>query len=308
MLHESFLMWHRLLADKLMKVKEFLKAGFAGLMLALMSCSSPSFDGTYEGVLPAADCPGIYVLLTVNGDKYELLEKYLLHPETFVTYGKVESADGGKGLRLDNRMELEVEGNGLVCQKVALKRVSSEKALPELYTSVALKDYQTGEDATVRLYEREGKRYAAFSMGDKDYTLRLEAQSDSVNEYRDSESSLKLTAGAPADFLSEKIVFDGPDGAYSFARLTPVYNVYRLVEPKEEDDNVPSFYDVVYYAGDTEAYVKLLTSDASQCYTLPQVEASAKTAVYTDGKVEWHAGNHRNATLIVDGKIYNYKE
>lgn len=290
-----------------MRVKEFLKAGFAGLMLALTSCSSPSFDGTYEGVLPAADCPGIYVLLAVNGDKYELLEKYLLHPETFVTYGKVESTDGGKGLHLDNSMELKVEGGSLQCQRVALRRISSETVLPELYTSVALKDYQTGEDAVVRFYEREEKKYADLSLGDKDYKLKLETLNDSVSEYRGSDFSLKLAMSDPLEPFSEKIVFEGPCGTSSFARLTPVYSVYNLTEPKG-DESVPSFYDVVYYTGDTESYVKLITSDTEQCYTLSQVEGSAKAAVYTDGKVEWHVGNHRNATLIVDGKIYKYKE
>lgn len=288
-----------------MKVNRFLKAGFAGLMLALMSCSSPSFDGTYEGVLPAADCPGIYVLLTVNGDKYELLEKYLLHPETFVTYGKVESTDGGKGLHLDNRMELKVGDNGLFCQEAPLKRISSETALPELYTSVALKDYRTGEDAAVRFYEREEKKYADFSLGDKDYKLKLETRNDSVSEYRNGESCLKLLAGE--NTYSAQILFDCPDGVYSFARITPTYVTYTLTDSKGNAD-IPVFYDALYYNEDTAACVKLITADPARCYTLPQTEASSKTAVYTDGKIEWNFGNHQNATLIIDGSIYNYTE
>lgn len=300
-------MQHRPQTDKLMKVNRFLKAGCAGLMLALMSCSSPSLDGTYEGILPAADCPGIYVLLAVNGDKYELLEKYMLHPETFVTYGKVESTEGGKGLHLDNRMELEVGDNGLFCQEIPLKRISSETVLPDLYTDMALKDNETGENVTVRLYGRGEKKYADFNWADEVYKLKLENRNDSVSEYRDSNRSLKFIVGKPADFLSGKIVLDGPGGPHSFIRLTPVYNVYSLTDAKG-DTEVPSFYDVVYYNGDAEAHVKLITADRTKCYTLTQTEASAKTAVYTDGKVEWHLGNHRNATLILDGKIYTYKE
>ena len=34
-------------------------------------------NGTYEGVFPAADCPGIYMMLVVNGSQYELFEKYI---------------------------------------------------------------------------------------------------------------------------------------------------------------------------------------------------------------------------------------
>ena len=62
--------------------KKILQSVLWGFILILSSCrsSQPPYDGTYEGILPAADCPGIYVLLTINGGQYELLEKYITRP------------------------------------------------------------------------------------------------------------------------------------------------------------------------------------------------------------------------------------
>lgn len=54
--------------------------------------------------------------------------------------------------------------------------------------------------------------------------------------------------------------------------------------------------------------VKLISTAPEHCYTLFQTEASAKTAEYSDGKVEWRVGNHKNATFVVDNKEYEYNE
>ena len=64
---------------------------------------------------------------------------------------------------------------------------------------------------------------------------------------------------------------------------------------------------MVYYNDGNRALVKLLCPDLAHCYTLPQTEASAKTAVYADDKVEWSIDNENRATLRVDGKVYTYK-
>ena len=63
----------------------------------------------------------------------------------------------------------------------------------------------------------------------------------------------------------------------------------------------------VYYNDGNRALVKLLCPDLAHCYTLPQTEASAKTAVYADDKVEWSIDNENRATLRVDGKSCTYK-
>ena len=42
-----------------------------------------SVAGTYEGTLPAADCPGIKTVLTINADStYELKQDYIDRPDS----------------------------------------------------------------------------------------------------------------------------------------------------------------------------------------------------------------------------------
>ena len=86
-----------------MKKNHIFPLAIGSLSFLLWSCQAPhTNDGIYEGILPAADCPGIYVMLAINGDQYELLEKYIAEPETFVTRGNIEQK--GKQLHLDNQM------------------------------------------------------------------------------------------------------------------------------------------------------------------------------------------------------------
>lgn len=86
-----------------------------GLLAVLSVCSScatkPSCDGTYEGVLPAADCAGTYVMLAVDGNRYELFEKYISRPGSFLTCG--DATLDGKVLRLDNGKEFTLTDGGL---------------------------------------------------------------------------------------------------------------------------------------------------------------------------------------------------
>ena len=45
---------------------------------ALASVKLPAVEGTYEGTLPAADCPGIKTVLTINPDStYQLKQDYI---------------------------------------------------------------------------------------------------------------------------------------------------------------------------------------------------------------------------------------
>ncbi|EGD34341.1 lipoprotein [Capnocytophaga sp. oral taxon 338 str. F0234] len=68
-----FVFWHRncyyTCTNKcIIKMKKILLASFA---LALASCGQKSsYEGTYEGTLPCADCSGINVTLTINKDSY----------------------------------------------------------------------------------------------------------------------------------------------------------------------------------------------------------------------------------------------
>ncbi len=284
-----------------------LKSGFLAITLLLSSCTTPhTEDGIYEGILPAADCPGIYVLLAINGNKYELLEKYITHPETFITYGEIESSYSSKSLLLDNNMQLTPSDKGLLCQNMALKRISPQKGLPEICISQLFKEDQSGEDATLRTYSRNGQQYADLYFKDMEYNLEQNQQNDSIEEYVKPGSSLKLLLKTNQESSDKRLVFQNGTTSYNFTSLTPTNCFYTLTE--KEDNEAPSFLDVVYYTDEQRAIVKLIGTSPEHCYTLPQTEASAHTAIYTDGKTEWQLGNHQNATLIINNKEYQYKE
>jgi hypothetical protein len=53
-------------------------------------CSSSKISGTYEGILPAADCPGLQTLITFNPDGTFHMEETFLERDTEprVTEGK----------------------------------------------------------------------------------------------------------------------------------------------------------------------------------------------------------------------------
>lgn len=49
-----------------MKTNQILQLILICIIFPLSACSvSHTHDGTYEGILPAADCPGIYIMLTI---------------------------------------------------------------------------------------------------------------------------------------------------------------------------------------------------------------------------------------------------
>ena len=187
-----------------------------GLLAVLSVCSScatkPSCDGTYEGVLPAADCAGTYVMLAVDGNRYELFEKYISRPGSFLTCG--DATLDGKVLRLDNGKEFTLTDGGLSSGEQPLRLVSSDKQLADLYTTLLLKETRQGEDASLKLYEKGGVHYADLSFKGEEYALKSVARTDSAEEYKDGTASLRL----PADFVQKAPIVqaDFTDGKNDF--------------------------------------------------------------------------------------------
>lgn len=223
--------------------KKILQSVLWGFILILSSCrsSQPPYDGTYEGILPAADCPGIYVLLTINGGQYELLEKYITRPGTFVTYGKAGNLPGDKIL-LDNKMELKSDDGRLLYKDTPLKRISLQTELPEFCTSQLLKESQSGENVTLKLYEKQGEQYADFLFKAKKHILKLKEKTDLVSEYADKNCSLKVPSEQKQSSVSDELVFNDGTNSYTFDRLTPDYCIYSSATKTN-----PTFFDVVYY-------------------------------------------------------------
>lgn len=289
-----------------MKTNQILQLILICIIFPLSACSvSHTHDGTYEGILPAADCPGIYIMLTIDGNKYELLEKYLTRPETFVTYGDIKQQ--GQTLHLDNQMKFTCDSNHLSYKNISLRQVSTQNSLPEIFISQSLKENQSGEDALLKVYSRKGKQFADFYFRDNKYNLEESSQNDSIKEYADAGKHIKLSLPVPRLSSLQELTFKNDTAAYTFTLLTPCNNIYRITDEKEENV-LPNILDVIYYNDGQQAFVKLLHSTLSNCYTLPQTEASAKTAIYTDGQTEWQLLNHRNAVLITNHQKYEYIE
>ena len=289
-----------------MKKNHIIPLAMGSLVFLLGSCKVPhTNDGIYEGILPAADCPGIYVMLAINGDKYELLEKYIAEPETFITYGDIE--EKGNQLHLDNQMQFTNHTQGLQYQHTTLKRISDQNELPEIYISQLLKEDQSGEDALIKLYSQKSKQYAEFHFRNNTYRLELNLHNDSVDEYVDTEQHIKLSQPVPQLSSFQEFIFRNDTAAYTFTQLSPTNCIYHLVGEKNEKE-APTFLNVIYYNDDQQAFVKLLHPTLPHCYTLTQTEASAKTATYTDGDTEWQLHNDQRATLVIHHKEYQYME
>lgn len=63
--------------------------------------NSLDWNGTYEGTLPCADCPGIEIELTLNSDlTYSSTMEYLERDTTYEEQGKFEWDDSGSEITL----------------------------------------------------------------------------------------------------------------------------------------------------------------------------------------------------------------
>ncbi len=81
-----------------------------------------------------------------------------------------------------------------------------------------------------------------------------------------------------------------------------------IVFIRRQQRPIQPFFDVVYYTAGENPWSNLYLPLLNIAILFFQTEASAKTAEYSDGKVEWRVGNHKNATFVVDNKEYEYNE
>lgn len=287
-----------------MKTKNILQIGIITSMLILLlsSCKSPaSIDGTYETILTSANSTGKYMLLCIDGNKYELLEKYITRPEMFITRGEIKGNGRNGILHLDNQMQLTIHNQSLCFQNIPLRQISQEKKLPKSYTTQIFKEDTSGEDAIVHLYTQQGERHADILFMGKTHRLKHSSSNGNNEKYMNSEDSYLI-----CNESLENISFHVAGNMYTFTRLTPSYCTYKSQSPK--NDHIPPLIDAIYYNDGEQAFVKLITNDINHCYTLPQQEASAKTAIYSNEKAEWQFGNQQNASLLLDGEKYKYQE
>lgn len=173
---------------------------------------------------------------------------------------------------------------------------------PEFYQVEYLKDNESGEDARMKIYNKGTTSYAEFVFMNTTYQLKLKPEVLKYNEYFDGKYSLKLSA--ERNYKQVKPTFYDGEKLHTFSYLTHTNVVYVATDKKAS----PSFLDVIYYTDTDSSYVKILHTDVEHCYTLPQVEASAKTAVYSNGKVQWGMNNDRSGVLVINNKRLKFVE
>lgn len=265
-----------------------------------------TWDGTYEGVMPASDCPGIYTLLALSKEgEFAMFQKYLEHSGTYVTKGKFEWVpDGDTIVFSDNdRTRFLVSENMLSINDIAFIKISDENKLNDVYRCSSIKEDKGGKNYEVKIYSDEKTSYAEFEFNDKKYILKQDAENTQETVFTDGEASLTWNILDPAPLDNYKPTFNDGKNNYTFTVLSPSN---RLFAAKDDTAPVKSF-DVLYFNPEKgKSFVKLLNSEAKNCHTLPQIEASAKTAVYEKEGIRWMHGNKNEAIFYINGEEYAY--
>lgn len=260
-------------------------------------------DATYEGYLTKGNGNNVYVQIALHADSYELFRKPVAEGTAQLIYGKIESFANGK-IHLDNGEEFQLITDTLISEGARLHRLSAEGHIPGLYTRQYLKNNENGQDAILRLYTQSGKPCADFRFMEQDYQLPYADSNGTSGVYSDGIRTLHLVPELAQDALFGNVVLkDSSQAIYTFTPLTPSTKVYE----SQSRQGGPTVIEAIYYNDGTRAQVRILSDDATCCYLLNQTDASAKTAEYSDGKVQWSVGNHGNATLVKEGCSYAYQ-
>ena len=96
-------------------------------------------------------------------------------PELFVTYGKAGNLPGDKIL-LDNKMELKSDDGRLLYKDTPPKTDFPQTELPEFCTSQLLKESQSGENVTLKLYEKQRRTVCGLPFQGQKHILKLKGK------------------------------------------------------------------------------------------------------------------------------------
>lgn len=269
--------------------------------------NSADLIGVYSGLLPCASCPGIETTYEFyeNGT-YGRHEKYLNHPGFYNVRGKftlsedqtffiLDDVDQTKLKLKDGKLVLltaegkEAEGNLASYYQLAL--ASGLKEYPQERYSKTFKAI-SGVNYTIVVWEENEKTtaYVTGSDGSSRVLKQTDAKGNGVLEWGDDEMTLTATDDEFEMQLSkvdQKLVL-----------LSPLSYQFK-------DGNEVSFLNVTYYTQAEKPYVVIL--EESTYYVLPQLEASAKGAVYSDEKNKWITGVSDKATFVKKEVEKEYK-
>lgn len=252
-------------------------------------------DGTYAGIIPAADCPGIFRMVALGFDKYEMLNKYLERKGLFVDEGALKQVNDS--ILVDGVPYFVGEGM-LFNSTDTLYKLNDEKNLPVLYkTQTMVENRPAGQHALLNIYNKNGKQVVKFAFKGKEYQLKPNVENIQVNEYVDGKNSLQMEIIDPAPEPVTTPVFTDGNKSYEFTLLSPLNFVYTTSEGK--------YFDAVYFNNGKTGSVFLLTDKYGECHILPQKGDHSDTTVYTDGNIIWTASG-KKASFKIAGKNYDF--
>ena len=263
------------------------------------------WQGTYDGVFPAADASGQYILLAIDSNSYAKASKFIDRPGVYVSKGKIEWNSAGDSLTLvGDYQKFKVYDGNLIEGPFELTKISDELKLPHLLISQTLKDDKTGVNAVLEQYSEDGKEYAKFYFGDKTYELKREDRNTQRIEYTSDKVRLYMQE-LNTDTIQwdiHPLLIDDKDTC-RFTVLSPVNDIYVATGKPQ----IVNSFDVLYLNGEEGSEVMLLSSFYKYCFTLPQQTASAKTAEYYSNNIMWASGLN-DATLTLGDQSYQFKE
>ena len=263
------------------------------------------WQGTYEGVFPAADAAGQYVLLAIDSTSYERACKFIDRPGIYVSMGKIKWNSAGDSLTLlADHEKFKVHDGMLIIGDFDLVKINDEVKLPRLFITQTLKDDKTGKNAVLEQYSVGQRELANFYFDGKTYKLKRDERNVQKMEYTDGRVKLFLQK-LNSDTIQwdiHPVLIDDKDTCH-FTVLSPVNDIYVATGTPQ----LIHSFDVLYLNGDEGSEVKLLNPEYKYCFTIPQIGASAKTAEYYNNGIVWSSGLH-DATFSLGDEYYKFKE
>lgn len=280
--------WTAMSHNMLLGLATFTLFGVASCSSEKKTSETVDLKGTYQVMLPAADGPGHYLMVAFNGNHYQLFEKYLSETTPFVSMGEVSNTTDST-FQVGELTFLR-KGNDLLLQDSVMQKLSEDTLLQDMYVKTYMKADKTGENIELSIMRHGEKKLVALKKADKQYTLNYKEDSNDSEVYSDGKVTLMLKQG-------KELTGTMDDGTKTtLTLLTPTTRQYKGT------GNDEVYYEALYYTGEVGGTVHLFGADLKHSYILPQKEAAAHAAEYSDGKTTWKTDPNANATLTSGGK------
>lgn len=302
-----------------MKKLSFLAIAFI-ITITVASCGKPAkqkidtllnanemtemvWHGTYQGVSPAADCPGVYWMVAIDSNGFQCLNKYIDRAGIYLYQGKVKWKPTGDSIILEGyQMAFQVKPGKLEYNMIVLQKISNETTLPSVLTTTLLKENKSGKNAELMEYSENNKRIAKFSYDGKHYNMKFDKNSQRSNIYSEGKDSLIVHRMPSTKPPYVDVILKTDTASYQFTLLSPVNEQYVAIDTTA----ISRAFDVLYLNNDSIHEVLLINPEYKLCMMLPQIEAAAKQATYLNGSQMWQSKGD-NATLGIGDHRWQYK-